>query len=288
MFSIKSNPSGSQNNILKQKFLWGHAVLFGGLMVLVWLVEVLFDTSFSRYGLKPRNPAEIWRVVVFPFLHSDLNHIVTNLVPFSILSLLVFNMFPRHSWKVYLLTFGLSGFWTWCFARPGTVVGASGWVYALLGFLLWAGFTRTSHRAMAVAGGLAFLYGGFVTGLVPIVPNISWEGHLMGLLSGFTAAIYWGKELGKYHVEAPKPSKPWQEPPYPYWLYDQPHVLDEHGQVISPELLEWVNGKPRLKSQSEETLPQHPSDQLDSQPQVSHTMRQPIKVTYVIVPGKSS
>jgi len=280
--NIPNQSISNQQVLIKPSFKWGYAALFGGLMLAVWLLEVLFETSFSKYGLRPRNSLGLWRVIVFPFLHGDWKHLLSNLLPFSILSVLVSNMFPRHNWKIFLLTFALSGFWTWCFARPGTVVGASGWVYALLGFLLWTGFSKTSHKAMAVAGGLAFLYGGFAVGLVPIDPRISWEGHLMGLMAGFTAAVYWRHELGQPEETEAQPTPIVEkEPPYPYWLYDRPHVMDQWGSIIPPEKLEWVDGKPRSKEVEPET-PVMPSEPTSASP-VSHTFQTPVKVLYVVV-----
>ncbi len=281
------NSVSSYDEAGKTTFKWGHAALFGGLMLAVWLIEVLFETSFSKFGLRPRSSIGLWRVFVFPFLHGDWKHLLSNLLPFSVLSVLVFNMFPKHGWKIFLLTFALSGFWTWCFARPGTVVGASGWVYALLGFLLWTGFSKTSHKAMAVAGGLAFLYGGFVVGLVPIDPRISWEGHLMGLMAGFTAAVYWRHELGQA-TEADLPLKPIydKEPPYPYWMYDMPHVLNQFGEVIPPENLEWIDGKPRLKNP--ETTPE---SEVDIEPKSStsnSSFSAPSKFVYTYVSGSNT
>lgn len=34
------------------------------------------------------------------------------------------------------------------------------------------------------------LYGGLIWGLLPIVEHISWEGHLMGAISGLLCAVY--------------------------------------------------------------------------------------------------
>jgi len=222
-------------------------------MILVKLFELVNHLSLSGFGLKPRVTERLWSIASFPFLHADWLHLFSNLLPFLFFTTLIFNMFPKLSWKVLVFTFFISGFWTWCFARPGTVIGASGWVYALLGFLLVAGFSKVSQKTMAVAGGLAFLYGGMVSGLVPYKPNISWEGHLMGLFAGALAAFYWRKEL-KYS-DAKTGSKPQaspsKEPPYPYWLYSTPHVLDADRNVIHPNDLIWENGRPYLKPKEE-------------------------------------
>lgn len=260
------NRSVSTQNIYQRQFILSlvPGLFFAGLMTLVKLTETLGDFSLASYGLKPRQSFGLFKIFSFPFLHSDWGHLFSNILPLVFFITLICNLFPRLFWKVMLFTFGLSGFWTWCFARPGTVIGASGWVYALLGFLLWAGFGRVSRKMMVIAGGLAFLYGGMVYGLVPIQPNISWEGHLMGLFAGFLAAFYWRRELkdlslpGEEHVA--KSLEPDVEPSYPYWLYPFPHVLDHNRQLVHPDELIWVNGQPRLKPKEvdvqEENLPE--------------------------------
>lgn len=239
------------------------------LMILLKSIEWLGGYSFAFLGLRPREIKGLTGILFFPFLHGDGWHLLSNLFPFVFLSTLIYNLVPKIFWKVYGLTFFLSGFWTWCFARPGIVVGASGWVYALLGFLLIAGFSRMGRRAMIIAGGLAFLYGGMVQGLLPIQPHISWEGHLMGLLSGTLAAIYWRKELKAADPAPVKPQAPESDPPYPYWLFPVPHVVDSRKNVIHPNDLVWENGKPRLKTEEEKWLEENPGMDLPSQKQVN-------------------
>ena len=246
----------------KRRFIFSlvPAFAFGGIMILVKLVEVGSRISLASYGLKPREPSRLLSIFSFPFLHADWLHLFSNLLPFIFFSTLIFNLFPRIYWKSIVFTFVLSGFWTWCFARPGTVIGASGWVYALLGFLLVAGFSKVSQKTMAVAGGLAFLYGGMVTGLVPYKPNISWEGHLMGLFAGALGAIYWRNELKASETEVVTNPRPHvfitSEPPYPYWMFNTPHILDAQRNVIHPDDLVWENGRPYLKPKEEDLTSQ--------------------------------
>jgi membrane associated rhomboid family serine protease len=247
----------SATQIVRKKFIFSLLPFFvlGGLMFSIKLIEQITDSSLSPWGLKPRIPMRLAGIISYPFLHADWFHLFSNLVPFSILTVLIYNLFPRFFGKIMVFTFFLSGFWTWCFARPGTIIGASGWVYALLGFLLAAGFSKVNRQTMVIAGGLAFLYGGMVYGLVPSQPRISWEAHLMGLLAGISGAFYWHKDLAaeKTILDVPKINKVKNdtEPPYPYWLYNSAHVLDASGQVIHPDDLIWENGKPFLKPKEE-------------------------------------
>lgn len=277
--------SVSDKNIYRKQFLQSlvPALAFAGFMFLVKMTEWGMQISFSRYGLRPRDTSGLLRIFSFPFLHSDWGHLFSNILPLILFITLIFSLFPRLSWKILIFTFVLSGFWTWCFARPGLVIGASGWVYSLLGFLLWAGFGRFSRQTMVIAGGLAFLFGGMVVGLVPIQPHISWEGHLMGLLSGFLAAVYWRKELKNAHQSAiaPQPLAAEEEPSYEYWLYPYPHVIDQDRRVIHPDDLIWVNGKPQRKPEPQAVENEEQIDQ-PSLPSNTHTSADPFSILWQV------
>lgn len=223
-------------------------------MILVKLAEVLSGESLAPWGLKPRVILRLPAVFSFPFLHADWLHLFSNLLPFILFSILIFNLYKSHFWKIWLFTFVLSGYFTWCFARPGIVIGASAWVYALFGFLMLTSFLKVNRQALIIGGGIAFLYGSMVYGLVPIKPEISWEGHLMGLLSGILAAVYWRNELKAEDKNQPKPTFAGgiQNPTYPYWLYENPPVLDQNRELIHPDDLTWENGIPKLKPKDTE------------------------------------
>jgi membrane associated rhomboid family serine protease len=267
-----SRTSVSVSKPLEKKFLYSltPALLASSLMIAVKFLEWTTSSSFAFLGLRPREIKGLAGIVLFPFLHGDGVHLISNLFPFIFLSTLIYNLVPTIFWKVYGFTFILSGFWTWCFARSGLVIGASGWVYALLGFLLVAGFARVGRKMMIIAGGLAFLYGGMVYGLVPVQSHISWEGHLMGLFAGALAAFYWKDELKQADTDArPKPLSDTHEtePPYPYWLFPTPHFIDSQRNIIPLEYLVWENGKPRLKT--EEEIAQE--NQSETDPPENHT-----------------
>lgn len=221
------------------------------LMILLLFSEWVFGISLSSFGLRPRELRGLPGIFFFPFLHGSALHLASNLFPFLLLSTLVYNTLKTIYWKVWAFTFFLSGFWTWCFARPGIVIGASAWVYSLLGFLLVAGFLKLGRKMMIIAGLLAFLYGGMVYGLLPVKPDISWEGHLMGLLSGCLAAWYWRKEIRVHQEPASKTENQETEAPYPFWMEPGPHFIDASRRVIHPSELVWENGKPRLKTEEE-------------------------------------
>ena len=90
-----------------------------------------------------------------------------------------------------------TGLITWCMARSGIHIGASGLVYGLTFFLMLSGFIRRDRKLIIISLIVVFLYGSLVWGLYPkyaIENNISWEGHLAGFVMGIVLAFYFRKE----------------------------------------------------------------------------------------------
>ena len=83
----------------------------------------------------------------------------------------------------------ISGVALWLFGRPALHIGASGLIYALMGFLIAAGILERRLVPAAVALFVGVTYGmSIISGIMPWQPGVSWEGHLFGLLAGGTLA----------------------------------------------------------------------------------------------------
>ena len=228
-----------------QRKMYRSLVLPGIFVIILWLVkifEVTAHTDLSVYGLYPLKLRGLIGVLTCPFLHADFSHLSANSIPLFFLGGMLFYFYREIAFRVFFLTWLLTGFWVWCFARgEGIHIGASGIVYGLASFLFFSGIIRRETKLMALTLLIAFLYGGLVWGVFPqFFPQqrISWESHLMGLLAGLILAIYyrkigtqrkiydWGNEDDNeegdfYDVEEDEnPVKP--EPPQPDDYSDVP------------------------------------------------------------------
>jgi len=62
-------------------------------------------------------------------------------------------------------------------------------IYMLVSFLFFKGIFSKHYRLIALSLVVVFLYGGLWWYVMPIDPQISWEGHLSGFISGVLLAF---------------------------------------------------------------------------------------------------
>jgi len=171
--------------------------IFVAIMWLVKSVELMMHIKISQFGIKPGDLSGMIGIFLSPFIHGSISHISANTLPFLVLGSLLFYIYRPIAWKVFILTWLITGLWVWFWARPSYHIGASGVVYGLASFLFFSGIIRKDGRLMAVTFLVAFLYGSLVWGIFPNMfpeKNISWESHLMGLIAGLVMAIYFKNE----------------------------------------------------------------------------------------------
>lgn len=217
-------------------------VLFLLSMWLVKIIEVVFQIQLNFLGITPLSLEGLPGIILSPFLHGDWNHIMANSVPVFVLLAALYYFYRTLATEILVLTVLLSGLWVWLGARSGVHIGASGVIYALAAFLMVSGFLRRDNRLMALSFVVVFLYGSLIWGIFPeLFPekNISWEGHLSGLIAGLVLAWFYRKkgpqrkkyswELEEEADDAPeeesinKTTSPTEKP---YWDVPQPDKKD--------------------------------------------------------------
>jgi len=186
--------SGNEETFYKKRFFLS-LIILGIFIFLMWFVkvtEVLFEADFSRFGIYPLTVRGLAGIVLSPFIHSDFRHLFNNSLPLFLLSLALFYFYSEIAFKVFSLTFIITGTLVWIGGREAWHIGASGMVYGLASFLFFSGIIRKYFRLVALSLLVVFLYGEMVWGIFPgIHDNISWESHMLGFLSGiFLAIIY--------------------------------------------------------------------------------------------------
>ncbi len=163
-------------------------------LVLLWGLEIV-DTamggSLDAYGIQPRTVSGLDGILFAPFLHAGFGHLLSNSLIFAVLGVIAYVAVTLGRFLgVILFTALSSGLGAWLFGDPNTVViGASGVIFGLLGFLLFRGFAERSAGAITVSIMMLLIYGGTISGILPGQPYVSWQAHLFGFIGGAGAAF---------------------------------------------------------------------------------------------------
>jgi membrane associated rhomboid family serine protease len=163
-------------------------LLFVGSIWAVFLVSLAFP-SLDSFGVVPRTLVGLVGIPAMPFLHANLHHILSNMVPLLVLLGLLAGSKAR-SWEIVAAVIVLGGVLLWLFGRPATHIGASGLICGLIAFLIVSGILEKRMVPLFIAVLVGFLYGGsLVSGIMPWVgPHVSWDGHLCGAIAGGAVA----------------------------------------------------------------------------------------------------
>ncbi len=160
-------------------------------------------TNFGRFGddvffaMAQANElvqaGEWYRIFTAALLHGSLTHILFNMWALWVIGPQVergVGTLPFIS--LYLAAAGVGGAAAFYFGGPRDVaVGASGAIFGLFGvWLSWALHRRKTAYGRAMLNQLGFLL--LINAVIPfLLPGISWQAHLGGLLAGFLIAEAW-------------------------------------------------------------------------------------------------
>lgn len=202
-------------------------------VVLIWVVfwlEIKFKIDLSHFGILPRTLSGLKGVLFSPFLHGNLEHLYNNSIPLLVLIAALRYFYRRHALAVLGYGILLSGFITWVIGRESYHIGASGLIYVLVSFIFFKGIQTKYYRLVALSLMIIFLYGGMIWYVFPDSgKNISWEGHLAGLITGL---------IFTFIFKTPEYKKPvyydWQRPDFD--PKSDPFMMrfDENGNFVNP------------------------------------------------------
>lgn len=190
-------------------------------VAIMWVIEIVdttvLDNALQRHGIHPGEADGLDGIIWHPWLHSNYGHLASNSVPLFALGWLVTLRGIRHWLIVSIAVVIGGGFLTWLLADGSNHIGASGIVFGYFGALMGAAIRHRRPALLAPALVAIFLYGTMLAGVVP-QPQISWQGHLFGLVVGL--AVAW------VLTEPPPPKIDDGLPMYP-WELDEPWLATE-------------------------------------------------------------
>lgn len=183
--------------LLIQTTLEHSYIYFLKLSLLLFIILIVNRLTFYRVsilGIYPRKSWSLLGIICAPFIHANFDHLFFNLFPLIALSMMLmlygFDFYWEITWALLLLSGGL----IWGFARPGIHIGASALITAYWGFLVADMFYHPSIISILVGIICIYYFMGIFLGIFPEEEKVSWEGHLLGLISGI------GLYLGAYYI----------------------------------------------------------------------------------------
>ena len=187
----------TEEQFLLEKRIVRHALFISlSFIVILWLVkvfEVEFKSDFAEWGIFPLSAKGLRGIIFAPLIHANFEHLIANTFPLFILMFSLFFFYRKSAYVICLLIYILSGFFVWLVGRESLHIVASGMIYGLAAFLFMSGIISHNIRLLTISMIVALLYGGLFWGIFPVKPEISWESHLWGGISGLGLALLYRK-----------------------------------------------------------------------------------------------
>ncbi|MGD9201184.1 MAG: rhomboid family intramembrane serine protease [Chitinispirillia bacterium] len=162
------------------------------ILLIFWVVEIIntiLGHKFGTFGILPRNVVGLRGILLSPFIHHGIPHLVLNSIPFIILGSIVIMRGIGQFYQISVFIILIGGTGVWIFGRSALHAGASGLIFGYFGFLVAAGWYEKKIVTILIAVAVLFFYGGAIfSGILPTQRFVSWEGHLFGLLAGVLTA----------------------------------------------------------------------------------------------------
>ncbi len=168
-----------------------------GILCAVFVANILTGGWLNHFGIHPRQPSSLLNILVAPFLHANIGHLLNNLLGLSLFSFLcLLRGFKFYIWNSVFIIL-VSGILVWLFARGANHLGASGWIFGLWSLSIAQAWFERSLASITIALFVVIFYGGMIFGVLPSNPFVSFESHLFGALAGVLAAAVGHKKLGR-------------------------------------------------------------------------------------------
>lgn len=158
---------------------------------------MIFPIKLNAFGLIPRSQRGLLGIITAPFLHGNLLHLNSNVIPLIVMLFTLIAFYENKVWKIVVSVALISGILLWCFGRDANHIGASGVIYGLASYLIVNGLLERKLKSIIISIVFATTYSGLIYGMTPFTtrPGISWDGHLFGAVSGVLVSYFFSRKL---------------------------------------------------------------------------------------------
>ena len=200
------NPSDTTADTRRLRVAFTLALSFALLLWVLKLAEYLSGLDFTQCGIYPRRAGGLVGVLCAPFIHASFSHLFANTAPIIVIGTMLLYGYPRAAKVLLPVVYLGSGVAVWLFAREAYHIGASGLAFGMLFFVFTVGVLRRERRTIAISLLVFFLYGGMISGVLPVARDVSFESHLSGALIGVILAFI----LRHRDPESPRNQYSWE------------------------------------------------------------------------------
>ena len=169
--------------------------------VCLFLVVIFYLQSpqiLQLYAVHPKEIPYFYAAFTGVWLHANLEHLLGNLISLISLSAIFLLLFPKKWVHFFTLQYLVSSVLFFFIAPLNSQhVGASVWVYAFATFILTILLLQPNKKLMAIFFITVLFYGGMWWGLLPLLPHVSYEGHISGSVTGILLAFILRKDYVK-------------------------------------------------------------------------------------------
>lgn len=208
--------------------------LAASFVLLLWVIklgESMLGINLYQLGVNPQHPGGLMGVAVAPLIHGSWQHLIGNTLPILLLGSMLLYGYPTSRWRVLAIVWVVSGLGVWLLARSSYHIGASGITHGLFFFLFFAGILRRDKRSSALLMIAFFMYGTMFWTIFPREPDVSFEYHFCGAVSGTVCAFL-------FRHRDPKPERK----TYSWEHESADDELEEDDPIIGDQWRTGLNG----------------------------------------------
>ena len=158
----------------------------------IYCLNLFLRQRLLLLGIRPRHLSGLVGIICAPFLHANFNHIFFNSIPLVVLANFILIQGVPYFFYVSALIIFISGSLTWGLAKSGLHVGASGVITGYWGFLVANIYQQGTVTAIILGIVCVYYFAGIFLSIFPGEKDVSWQGHLFGLFSGFLTSYTTG------------------------------------------------------------------------------------------------